>query len=192
MKPACAVSGCARPHDAKGYCSLHYKRWKRHGDPSVGRRVASVARYTWAYRPGHPIACADGKVLTHRLTLFNRIGTGIHPCFWCGSDVDWLDGSLFTDHVDHDTYNNAEENLVPSCNPCNAHRVQGEEWNPWESGTPAGRPLLHTWCRKRLHRMTLDNVYVRKDGSSRCCRACNLAAQKARRATRRDAAGVGA
>lgn len=34
----CAVPGCARPYAAKGYCHLHYNRWRRHGDPLTARR----------------------------------------------------------------------------------------------------------------------------------------------------------
>lgn len=29
----CSVDGCGSPHLAKGFCSKHYYRWKRHGDP---------------------------------------------------------------------------------------------------------------------------------------------------------------
>lgn len=29
----CSVEGCERKHNAKGFCSLHYSRWKDHGDP---------------------------------------------------------------------------------------------------------------------------------------------------------------
>lgn len=31
----CAVPGCARPHAAKGYCHLHWNRWRIHGDPLI-------------------------------------------------------------------------------------------------------------------------------------------------------------
>lgn len=30
----CKLSDCDSPHGSKGYCSKHYKRWKRHGDTS--------------------------------------------------------------------------------------------------------------------------------------------------------------
>lgn len=29
----CSVEGCKETHLAKGYCRLHYQRWKAHGDP---------------------------------------------------------------------------------------------------------------------------------------------------------------
>lgn len=31
----CSVEGCDRPHNAKGYCPMHYGRWRAHGDPLV-------------------------------------------------------------------------------------------------------------------------------------------------------------
>jgi hypothetical protein len=31
----CEVDGCGRPHLARGYCSKHWRRWQRHGDPLV-------------------------------------------------------------------------------------------------------------------------------------------------------------
>lgn len=34
----CSVDGCARELDCKGYCHLHYMRWRRHGDPLAGGR----------------------------------------------------------------------------------------------------------------------------------------------------------
>lgn len=35
----CLVKGCPEPHDSKGFCSDHYYRWKRYGDPLVSRRA---------------------------------------------------------------------------------------------------------------------------------------------------------
>ena len=29
----CSVDGCCRPHDARGYCSMHRQRFMRYGDP---------------------------------------------------------------------------------------------------------------------------------------------------------------
>lgn len=36
MTRACTVEGCARPHYGLGYCTIHYTRFKKHGDPLAG------------------------------------------------------------------------------------------------------------------------------------------------------------
>lgn len=33
----CSIEGCEKPVDAKGWCSAHWARWKRHGDPLGGQ-----------------------------------------------------------------------------------------------------------------------------------------------------------
>lgn len=29
----CNIQGCERPHRSRGYCKVHYERWRIHGDP---------------------------------------------------------------------------------------------------------------------------------------------------------------
>lgn len=35
----CSIEGCGRPTKAHGWCSRHYRRWRRHGDPSVCKKT---------------------------------------------------------------------------------------------------------------------------------------------------------
>ena len=36
-KRLCSIEGCSNVHEARGWCSSHYRRWKRHGDPFAGK-----------------------------------------------------------------------------------------------------------------------------------------------------------
>jgi hypothetical protein len=82
------------------------------------------------HRPSHPLAPPSGTVAECRLVLYDKIGPGTHPCHWCSAPLEWLpgaglaDGALLADHLDWDIHNNSPENLVPSCNHCNAHRTR--------------------------------------------------------------------
>jgi hypothetical protein len=35
VKPTCSIDGCEKPVLAREWCSMHYCRWKRNGDPLV-------------------------------------------------------------------------------------------------------------------------------------------------------------
>ena len=32
----CNVEGCEKRHEARGFCKMHWKRWRKHGDPLSG------------------------------------------------------------------------------------------------------------------------------------------------------------
>lgn len=40
--PICSVDDCSNPATRRGWCSAHYQRWRRHGDPLVG---GALVRY---------------------------------------------------------------------------------------------------------------------------------------------------
>ena len=47
MKPVCSVEGCERSDRmAYGWCSMHYQRWARHGDP-LNRGWADTETLFW-------------------------------------------------------------------------------------------------------------------------------------------------
>ncbi|MBB3068183.1 hypothetical protein FHS14_001159 [Paenibacillus baekrokdamisoli] len=43
----CMIDGCDKSTKAKGMCSMHHQRWRRHGDPC----------FIKVRQSGHPISC---------------------------------------------------------------------------------------------------------------------------------------
>ena len=177
----CQVEGCIRTARTRKCCGTHYTRLRLYGDPTASappRALRAAKRYRSRLIPGHPLAGVDGRALEHRLVLFDKIGPGEHRCHWCGTSIRWtteglIGDALVVDHVNHDRLDNAPGNLVASCNVCNNHRPKGTEWSPWRPGDPVGSAdRLSDYCRKGIHRMTPENVYVRPDSMSRSCKAC--------------------
>lgn len=128
MRNVCRVDGCEKFVHGRGYCSSHWNRWRRYGDPlgskprPVGKRIVTLA-------PSHPLAGKSGRVRRARLVLFEKLGGGDAGCHWCGVELVWRsrgDGwaadALCTDHLNRDTQDDEPANLVPACRTCNANR----------------------------------------------------------------------
>lgn len=90
---------------------------------------ASRSSRRMVYRPGHPLAGKNGYLSAARFELYEKIGAGPHPCYWCGTSVNWehgqrgvRNGTLITDHIDRDWRNDHPANLVAACASCNTFR----------------------------------------------------------------------
>lgn len=84
----CDAEGCERAKKVHGYCDTHYRRWRKFGDPRADDpillskdrtgplhprykgRITRRDGYVQVWRPGHPLARADGYVQEHRLVLY--------------------------------------------------------------------------------------------------------------------------
>lgn len=102
----CTIAGCGQPHDAKGFCRSHYKRWRLHGDPLM----VKLARGTAWTEKGYVLNTINGKsVREHRVVAERVLG---RP----------LPHGAVVHHVDEDRANNANINLV-ICPSAGYHRI---------------------------------------------------------------------
>lgn len=149
----CSIEECDRPSRSTNgkWCEKHYIRWYRHGDPRAtmigdGLSIATPRRYRRIKAVGHPLAHRDGTAYEHRLVLWDEIGPGSHPCYWCRVPVSWFGTpQLQVDHLDGDKGNNVPSNLVPACRSCNGGRVQTQRMAlraeaGWHTGIDSRRP----------------------------------------------------
>lgn len=91
----CSVSGCGRPHDAKGYCKSHYSQVKRGKEPGTIRAWGIyqsgeiTCGVTWCEKPakstGHCAAHAT-KIAKYNLSSEQAdYWLGIKACQACGT-----------------------------------------------------------------------------------------------------------
>lgn len=80
--------------------------------------------FRYIRRPNHPLAPPSGKIPRHRVRLYDQIGPGPHPCYNCGTMVDWnvgqgrSKGMLAVAFLDGDPTHDNVVNLTPSCQTC--------------------------------------------------------------------------
>lgn len=166
----CSLAGCERPSRTKrgALCEVHYYRRYRTGtfdDPSYKRRYAVRHGYIRLVGTDCPIAGENGSVMEHRKVLYEAIGPGQHECHWCRKPVRWSKmqrcaNNLVVDHLNSVTSDNRRENLVPSCQRCNAARGLFMKWvmshrdDPflWQLFHEARLSKEHDWYGRRPNR----------------------------------------
>lgn len=158
----CSVNDCSRPASSRGWCYMHYSRWKRHGDPlrPPTSNVITADAFWSKTEPDGACLVWTGyiepsgygrtywerrRVLAHRLAFFLRLGR------WPNSDLRHL------------------------CNNprCVLHVVEGSHSENMRDMVAAG---THNMARKtsckRGHEFTEENTRINKVGARRC-RACD-------------------
>jgi hypothetical protein len=74
----CDVEGCDRKHMSRGWCDMHWKRWRKHGDPTkivnVGRHVSPDGYVKVPDKSGR-----GRSILEHRLVMEEHLGRQLLP-----------------------------------------------------------------------------------------------------------------
>jgi len=122
--------GCRCPR-CKAEKRGDHQRNYRSASKSERKRLGSLHRparprledgYVLWRMVGHPLAQADGRILAHRLVMYEMCnGLAPQACWHCEAPLgDW--SKVAVDHIDHDKTNFAPSNLAALCVPCNSSK----------------------------------------------------------------------
>jgi HNH endonuclease len=173
MWETCSIDDCERRKSSRGWCSMHYRRWMRNGDPEKRQRLrglppkdrfwarvdASGPCWTWtggrtANGYGRFGITASNQELAHRFAWIILVGP--------------IPEGLQLDHLCR----------VRLCvNPDHLEPVTPQE-NWLRSHTPVGRVSPLGECR-RGHPFDEENTYLYK--GVRSCKTCRKVRESARR-----------
>ncbi len=64
--PPCAVPGCGRSSDRRGWCQAHYRRWEKAGKPDAGQWSAAADPSTWGHQALAPCRVQGCRFSQHR------------------------------------------------------------------------------------------------------------------------------
>ena len=163
----CTIDGCSRPVRvrSRGWCGGHYERWRRHGDPSGGKRTVifgdPIARFFACVRFDVPDCWIWTGLLTvdgyGRFIVSNRQGKAVHRWIYefC---VGPIPVGLEIDHLCRVRNCVNPDHLEPVSHAENVRRG-------------AGSPQRHKTHCVRGHPYDAQNTIVDKRGW-RACRAC--------------------
>ena len=140
----CSIDGCEKPVKSRGWCSAHWTRWSRYGDPNIvktSKRPKGMSPYEWAME--NSVVVASGC----REFQGRRTGGGYGQIGHNGR-------SLYAHRVVMEHHHGRSElNVLHSCdNPCCV------EITHLRYGTQAEN-VLDALGRGRMHqRLTVEQV----------------------------------
>lgn len=93
----CSIEGCVKPSQKRGWCDVHYYRWRVNGDPMISKKAANGSGYTQGGYRGFQV---NGKrtfehVSIAELALGKKLPSG-----------------AVVHHVNENRLDNRNENLV--------------------------------------------------------------------------------
>lgn len=170
MTNLCAVEACGRPAHSRGWCMVHYARWRAHGDVMASVPVRSATKPPFGNQVDR---------------LWSRVDVMVDGCWtWTGSTIRgygrmiWNSKGTMTHRITYElAYGPIPDGLVldhlcrnrACCRPDHLEAVTVGE-NNFRGVSFVSQNKFKTHC-DRGHALTVENVYVYKNGW-RKCRAC--------------------
>jgi len=174
----CTIANCDRPYRCTGYCDMHYRRWRKHGDanylnPYQVLRMGDIEARFLSKVSVLPNGCwqwmADARsAWKHGHGVFTLAGTdNVQAHRWAFEH--WVGPIPAGLHLDHFKY--PQDGCIgpPCVNPEHVRPVTPRE-NALRSDSPVARNAAKTHC-KRGHPFAGDNLRIGRAGD-RICRSC--------------------
>lgn len=74
----CELEGCDSKHFCQGYCTKHYRRFKKYGDPHTLKRQPNGSGFIT--NDGYRILCLNNRrVFEHRVVMQEHLGRELLP-----------------------------------------------------------------------------------------------------------------
>ena len=183
----CIVDGCGTPAWSRGWCRIHYERWRKHGDPLAGYRG----------RPLDPRHDAAVRLYEKCLQMVNGCieFTGARSAFGYGTirTMRGMGHGNVSAHVLAWVIRNGPipKHLLlrhvcdnPACVNV-SHLLLGTQKDNiedmWKRGRQSGQFRQTAYC-KRGHPWTKENTGLQRTG--RFCRTCSALNRRAKRLRR--------
>lgn len=158
MKPTrkCTIPECDKRTHSRGWCEMHYTRWRRHGDPTI-RLYASSPEESFAAKTEWRGDCLEWTGITtehgYGIIVVNRKNVLAHRYSW-----ELTNGKIPTTRIlDHSCHN------PPCVNPAHLRLATPSQNNSHQNGPSRHRPPGS--IRNVYPRGTRWRVYVGKDGT---------------------------